>query len=150
MNYGLMFSRARIGMCSPQTMLDSSPGHVPNQVGDFRLIKPEMMAGVPLVLDRMLKETYRKLEARGPFALSLFNYLIDYKIRWKGRGFDSPLLNRLLSDKVKTAFAGGPQLKVMLVGSAPLAEKTQAFVMETFNLSKMVQAYGKLSLANVL
>ncbi|KAH9394833.1 Long-chain-fatty-acid--CoA ligase 4 [Tyrophagus putrescentiae] len=128
-------------MCSSLTMLDSSPGHVPGQVGDFRLIKPELMPGVPLVLDRILKEVYRKLETRGPLAVPLFNYFLDYKIRWKGRGFDSPLLNRLLSDRVKTQFAGGKQLVSMFVGSAPLSERTQALIQETFNV-KMMQAYG--------
>ena len=141
-NFLCLYSRARIGMCSSLTMLDSSPGHVPGQVGDFRLIKPELMPGVPLVLDRILKEVYRKLETRGPLAVPLFNYFLDYKIRWKGRGFDSPLLNRLLSDRVKTQFAGGKQLVSMFVGSAPLSERTQALIQEIFNV-KMMQAYGK-------
>lgn len=51
MNGLLFISKALICLCSPQTLLDSSPAHINDkQKGDLGLIKPEMMAGVPLLL----------------------------------------------------------------------------------------------------
>ena len=37
------------------TMTDFSPAHVNGQKGDFTLIRPQFLGGVPLVLDRILK-----------------------------------------------------------------------------------------------
>ena len=58
--------------------------------------------------------------------MPLFTYLIDYKIRWKSRGFDTPIINRLLCAKVKAPFGG--QLAGMITGSAAVNERTQAVV----------------------
>src|SRR5699024_8600881 len=96
----------------------------------------ELLCGVPLVLDRILKEIYRKLSSRSPIAAPVFTYLMDYKIRWKSRGFDTPIINRLLCSRVKDQFGG--KLSIMLVGGAPLNERTQAVIQETLDV-KMIQ-----------
>ena len=136
LNRGLFTNDARIGLCSPLTMFDSSPAHVPGQVGDIKLIKPELVPGVPLVLDRLLKEIHRKLESRSPLALPLFTYLIDYKIRWRSRGFETPIINWLVCKKINEQFGG--KFKIMLIGSAPLNERTQAVGQCALNI-KMIQ-----------
>ena len=87
------FYYGKLALCSPMTLLDSSPGHVPGQTGDLKLVRPEYMPAVPLVLERVLKEVYRKLHAKSPIAAPLFTYLMDYKIRWRARGLDTPILN---------------------------------------------------------
>ncbi len=92
-------------------MLDSSPGHVPNQVGDIRLIRPQFLPGVPLVLDRILKEIFRKLDSRSPIASPLFRYLMDYKIKWRSRGYDTPIINRFVSQKINDQFGGRFKVK---------------------------------------
>ncbi|KAH9407905.1 Long-chain-fatty-acid--CoA ligase 4 [Tyrophagus putrescentiae] len=138
-NHGLFVSKARIGLCSPLTMLESSPGNVPGQVADFALIKPNFIGGVPLVLDRILKEIYRKLEARNAFAPLLFTYLMDYKIRWTSRGYDTPIINKVVCQRINDQFGG--QLQTIICGSAALNERTQAYIQAALNL-KLIQGYG--------
>ena len=138
-NHGLFVSKARMGLCSPLTMLESSPGNVPGQVADFALIKPNFIGGVPLVLDRILKEIYRKLEARNAFAPLLFTYLMDYKIRWTSRGYDTPIINKVVCQRINDQFGG--QLQTIICGSAALNERTQAYIQAALNL-KLIQGYG--------
>lgn len=77
---------APIGFATPFTLSDSSPGLAKGQVSDMRLLKPTIMIAVPLVLERMKKEIFAKLDARSPISAPLFNYLMDYKIRWAVKG----------------------------------------------------------------
>ena len=118
------------------TILDTSPAHVPGQKGDFTLVRPEFLASVPLVLDRILKEIYRKLHAKSPIAAPLFDYLMEYKIKWTSRGFDTPIINRLVCRKINDLFGG--RFKVMLVGSAPLNERTQSMIQAALDI-KLLQ-----------
>ena len=143
MNIGMFISDSRIAFCSPFTLLDSSPAHVPGQVGDIKLIRPEFLVAVPLVLEKILKEIYRKLNQVSPFAAPLFTYLMDYKIRWTSRGFDTPIINRLLCKKIGEQFGG--RLKLIGVSSAPLHERTQALVQAAMNV-KVVQGIVQSSL----
>lgn len=80
---------ARIGFASPLTLNESAPGLASGVVCDLKLLKPTVMAAVPLVLDRMRKEMYLKLRKRTPFSTDLFNYLIKYKIDWTHKGIFS-------------------------------------------------------------
>src|SRR5699024_10974325 len=107
---------ATLSLCSPMTMLNSSPSHIPGQAGDFSLSKPVFLPSVPLVLDRILKEIYRKLQAQSPIAEPLFTYLMEYKIRWTSRGFDTPIINRLVCKKINDQFGG--RLTTMASGNS--------------------------------
>ena len=132
MNLGMFISDSQIAFCSPLTLLDSSSAHIPGQVGDIKLIRPEFLVAVPLVLERILKEIYRKLNERSPLATPMFNYLMDYKIRWTSRGYETPILNRVLCSKIQEQFGG--RLKLIGVSSAPLHERTQALVQAALNV----------------
>ncbi|XP_054162447.1 long-chain-fatty-acid--CoA ligase 4-like [Oppia nitens] len=136
----LLFGGVRIGYSSPFTLTDSSPGHVSGQVGDARLLKPSSMTAVPLVLDRIYKEIYDKLNARTPISAPLFTYLMEYKIRWKTRGYDTPIINRLFCKKVSEAVGG--QLEYIMVGGAALNPRTQSILKAAFNMKQVVQGYG--------
>ena len=94
---------------------------------------------MPLVLERILKEIYRKLNAKSPLAAPLFDYAMQYKIRWTQRGFDTPIINRLICKKINEQFGG--KLKLIGVSSAPLAESTHALVQAALNVN-VVNAYG--------
>lgn len=96
----------QIAFCSPFTLLDSSPAHVPDQVGDLKLIAPEFLVAVPLMLERIIKEVYRKLNERSPISAPIFTYLMNYKIRWTSRGFKTPIIDRLVSKKINDQFGG--------------------------------------------
>lgn len=75
-----------IGFAHPFTLTDSSHGLAPGQMSDLRLLKPTIMIAVPLVLERMRKEIFAKLESRSPISSTVFNYLMDYKIYWTQKG----------------------------------------------------------------
>lgn len=77
---------AQIGFAHPFTLTDSAPGLASGTKSDLRLLQPTIMIAVPLVLERMRKEIYSKLEARSPISSPLFNYLMDHKIRWTQKG----------------------------------------------------------------
>ena len=77
---------ARIGIGNPLTLNESAPGLADGVICDLKLLKPTVMAAVPLVLDRMRKEMYLKLRKRTPFSTDIFNYLIKYKIEWTQKG----------------------------------------------------------------
>ncbi|XP_017495100.1 PREDICTED: long-chain-fatty-acid--CoA ligase 4-like, partial [Rhagoletis zephyria] len=144
MNLGLFISDSKIAFCSPFTLLDSSPAHIPGQVGDLRLIAPEFLVAVPLMLERIIKEIYRKLNERSSISAPVFTYLMDYKIRWTARGFDTPIINRLVCKKINDQFGG--RLRLIGVSSAPLNEKTQALAQAAMGV-KVVQAYGSTEMA---
>ena len=139
LNLGHFCVKSKIGLCSPNTMLNSSPSHVPGQIGDFQLLNPEFFGGVPLMLERMLKEIYRQLESRSPLAAPLFTYLMDYKIRWTGRGFQTPIIDRLICKPINQKFGGNLQL--LLVGSAPLNDRTQALIKAALNITLVQGLY---------
>lgn len=139
MNIGMFVSDSKIAFCSPFSLLDSSPAHVPGQVGDIKLIEPEFLVGVPIVLERILKEIYRKLNAQSPIAEPLFTYLMDYKIRWTARGYQTPIINKLVCKKINDQFGG--KLRIMAVSSAPLHERTHSLMEAALNV-RIVEVYG--------
>ena len=58
------------------------------------------------MLERIIKEIYRKLNERSSISAPVFTYLMDYKIRWTARGFDTPIINRLVCKKINDQFGG--------------------------------------------
>lgn len=75
-----------IGFASPFTLNESAPGLAEGETCDLKLLKPTIMVTVPLVLDRMRKEIYHKLNARTPVSADIFTWLINYKTYWTERG----------------------------------------------------------------
>lgn len=76
----------KFGYSSPQTMTDLSPGLKPGIKGDMTLLKPTIMTSVPLVLDRIRKAIYAKLNDKGFFAVRAFELLLEYKDFWVSKG----------------------------------------------------------------
>jgi long-chain acyl-CoA synthetase len=118
-------------------MTDSSPGLSKGQISDIKLLRPTIMLAVPLVLDRILKEISHKLNTRSPIAEQLFTYLMDYKIYWKSKGYDTPIINSIFCKKVGEAFGGN--LEYIIVGGAPLNERTQALIKAALNVKQLSQ-----------
>ena len=54
-----------------------------------------------------------KIGQKGPTFEEFFNYAVDYRTSWQKRGFDTPLLNRIIFKKIQRSFGG--QLKVMFI-----------------------------------
>lgn len=126
---------SRVGFANPFTILDSSPAHVPGQTGDLKLIKPKSIIVVPLVLERIQKEIYAKLNKKSSLAAPLFTYFMDYKIRWRARGFDTPIINKLICEKIRKEFGG--ELEWIGCGGAALHHQIQAFTGAALNVNVM-------------
>ena len=80
------------------------------------------------------------MKAKSPLlAVPLLEYLVSYKARWTARGYDTPLLNRLLCRRINAQFGG--HFRTMLVGSAPISEETHRGMQALMNI-KVLNAYG--------
>ncbi|KAH7941366.1 hypothetical protein HPB49_012732 [Dermacentor silvarum] len=128
-----------IGFSSPLTLTDASTGVAKGCLGDASLLRPTQMAAVPLVVDRICKGISDAVASKGPLLKALFDYCVDYKNFWLDCGFDTPLLNLVLFDKVRRAL--GSRLKVVVVGSAPLSIGTRRFARACL-CCHVIEAYG--------
>ncbi|KAF7495192.1 Long-chain-fatty-acid--CoA ligase 4 [Sarcoptes scabiei] len=135
----LFLGGVKIGYATPFTLNESAPGLADGEICDLKLLKPTVMTTVPLVLDRMQKEIYAKLDRRTPFSRGIFDFLIDYKAFWLQKGYDCPIVNRLLCSKVQEQFGG--KLRYMVVGGAPLAPELQKQIKCALNVA-LIQGYG--------
>ena len=97
------------------------------------------MIVVPLVLERFQKEIYAKLNQRGSLAAPLFTYFMDYKIRWLARGFDTPIINKLICSKINREF--GQKLEWIGCGGAALHPQIQSFTKAALNV-RVINGYG--------
>ena len=105
---------------------------MPGQLGDLRILKPNAMIVVPLVLERFQKEIYAKLNKRGSLAAPLFTYFMDYKTRWLARGFDTPIINKIICRKIKSEFGG--DLEWIGCGGAALHPQIHSFTRAALNV----------------
>nr|XP_046918926.1 long-chain-fatty-acid--CoA ligase 4-like [Dermatophagoides farinae]XP_046918927.1 long-chain-fatty-acid--CoA ligase 4-like [Dermatophagoides farinae] len=128
-----------IGFASPFTLTESSPGLAPNTKSDLVLLRPTFMISVPLVLQRIQKQIYNKLESRSSIFIPLFNYLMKYKIIWTQKGFATPLINRIFCKKIREQFGG--RLDKIIVGGAPLSSTLQSVIKAALDTT-LVQGYG--------
>lgn len=124
---------SKVGFATATTLVDGSPGLAPGCVGDLSLLRPEVMVGVPLILDRMRKQVESKIKsAAGVQGLKVFNFLLNYKNSWNAAGMPTPLLDYLMVSRFQKLLGG--RLKLMLCGGAPLSADTQAFARAAFNI----------------
>uniref|UniRef100_A0A6G1SB85 long-chain-fatty-acid--CoA ligase n=1 Tax=Aceria tosichella TaxID=561515 RepID=A0A6G1SB85_9ACAR len=128
-----------IGYSSPHTISDESTGIKRGQRGDAVILKPSVIASVPLVLDRIRKGIVQKIESKGPFLAGLFNFIVDYKKFWTRKGFTTPLINFLICRKVNQMLGGC--VKLIACGGAPLSPETHEFIQAILNVN-VVQGYG--------
>ncbi|OTF73264.1 hypothetical protein BLA29_003566, partial [Euroglyphus maynei] len=129
----------RIGFVNALTLVDGAPGLSPDSRSDLNTLRPTVMMVAPLVLKRVQAQIYKKLEARSSIHTPLFDYLINYKLRWIHKGYDTPLINRLVCSKISELFGGN--LDTMIAGGAPLSPRLQAFCRMAMNIN-LIQGYG--------
>jgi len=56
----------------------------------------------------------------------LFDFFYNYKVHWKKRGYETPLVDKVILGKIRSLVGG--KLRFMAVGSAPLAPETHEFI----------------------
>lgn len=128
-----------IGYSSPLTLTDQSSKIKKGCKGDVSVLRPTLMAAVPVIMDRLYKGVWEKVNSGSPFSKALFQFAYDYKKNSLEKGYDTPLFNRVLFSKIRALLGG--RLRMMLSGGAPLSEKTQRFMNICF-CCPVLQGYG--------
>ncbi|KAH9375906.1 hypothetical protein HPB48_012546 [Haemaphysalis longicornis] len=129
----------RIGYSSPQTLTANLEALAPGCPGDITLLQPTVIACVPLVADRIRQTVYESAASKGLFFKTLLDYSITYKNFWLDLGFRTPLLNRLIFNKIRSILGG--KLKFLASSAAPLSIQTRRFVRASLSV-QILDGYG--------
>ncbi|CAG4981842.1 unnamed protein product [Parnassius apollo] len=111
-----------IGYSTPLTMLDTSSKIMKGTHGDATILKPSCITTVPLIMDRISKGITERVSRSGQFAGAFFKWAYVYKLGWQRRGYDTPLLDRVVFGRVRALLGG--RLRLAIAGGAPLAPDT--------------------------
>ncbi|EDO29879.1 predicted protein [Nematostella vectensis] len=135
----LLAHGACIGYSSPLTLSDQSSKIKKGSKGDLTVLRPTLMAAVPVIMDRIRQNVMEKVKD-GPRLLQLFfTFAYNYKLQQIKRGYDAPLLNRFIFAKLRKLLGG--RVRQMLSGGAPLSSDTQYFMNVCF-CCPVGQGYG--------
>ena len=115
-----------IGYSSPNTLTDKSTMIPRGGKGDAAILRPTVMACVPLVLDRIYKGVNETVRKKGEFFENLFRFCVDYKVAALNRGERTPIMDRIIFKNVR-ALVGG-RLRVIFSGGAPLSPESHQFL----------------------
>lgn len=118
-------------------------GDVRFLVEDLVVLKPTVFCGVPRVYDKIYAGIMDKIAAGGSVKKALFQLAYSYKLRNLDKGMKqeeaSPLMDKLVFDKIKQAFGG--RVRLMLSGAAPLPNHIEEFLRVTC-CCVLSQGYG--------
>jgi long-chain acyl-CoA synthetase len=129
----------RIGYSSPLTLSDQSSKIKKGCKGDATVLKPTLMAAVPVIMDRLYKAVWGKVDEGGKFGKAFFEFAYDYKKSRIELGFDTPNTNKFIFSKTRALLGG--RIRMMLSGGAPLSGDTQKFMNICF-CCPVGQGYG--------
>ncbi|KAF9410414.1 hypothetical protein HW555_010495 [Spodoptera exigua] len=121
-----MIGGVPIGYSTPLTMLDTSSKIMKGTKGDATILQPTCITTVPLIMDRISKGITDKVSRSGEFASAFFKWAYTYKQTWMRRGYDTPLLNKLMFARIRGLLGG--RVRMMISGGAPLSPDTHAQV----------------------
>ncbi|KAH6830082.1 long-chain acyl-CoA synthetase 2 [Perilla frutescens var. hirtella] len=112
-------------------------------IEDLLVLKPTIFCGVPRVFDRIYTGIMDRISAGGTLKKSLFQIAYNYKLRNLEKGLRqeeaSPLMDKLVFDKIKQGFGG--RVRLMLSGAAPLPKHIEEFLRVTC-CCVLSQGYG--------
>ncbi|KAH6925992.1 hypothetical protein HPB50_012931 [Hyalomma asiaticum] len=117
---------ARMGFSSPLTLTDNATALARGCPGDVTLLRPTQIATVPLILDRLVKGISEAAASKGALFKAIFDYAVQYKDFWINRGFETPILNRLIFKKTSAILGGN--VRTVACGSAPLSAQTRRYL----------------------
>ncbi|XP_002163162.2 long-chain-fatty-acid--CoA ligase 4 isoform X1 [Hydra vulgaris] len=136
---GVLSRGVPIGYSNALTLSDQSSKIKKGTKGDISVIKPTIMAAVPMIFDRIRTAVMDKIKSGPRTTYLLFHFAYQYKLKQVRKGYDTPLLNRLIFNKVKSILGG--ELRFMLCGGAPLSPETEEFLNICF-CCPVGQGYG--------
>jgi long-chain acyl-CoA synthetase len=128
-----------IGYSSPVTLLDNSTGIKEGQIGDIRLLKPSLMAAVPIILERLSKAVHEKMYNSSWFLQLFFGLAYTQKLRKFKIHANTRLLDAMMFNKIRNAVLG-ERLRMMLTGGSILSREVHEFTQVCF--APTYQAYG--------
>ena len=139
-----------LGYSSPLTLRDDgccdSNG---KPAGDLSMLKPTLMAAVPLILDRLRAAVQEQVSKSNFITRSMFNLAFRIKKRRYLANEESPILDRLVFKKVAAKFGG--RIRYLLSGGAPLSGETHEVkkrhqsIWPTIDTSRLVHSNLKSS-----
>ncbi|XP_013383556.1 long-chain-fatty-acid--CoA ligase 4 [Lingula anatina] len=128
-----------LGYSSPQTITDQSTRIKRGSKGDATVLKPTLLAAVPLIADRLYKNVWEKVNEGSLFSRKLFHFAYNYKLAKYESGNSTPIIDRLVFKRVRAILGG--RLRLMLCGGAPLSADSQRFMNILF-CCPVGQGYG--------
>ena len=128
-----------IGYSSPYTLTDNSLKVIKGEKGDISILKPTIMIAVPIILDRLYKGIRLNIKNKGERFEKIFNTCVQYKRKWQIRGFDTPIMNKILFKKIRATLGG--RVKAMFCGGAPVTADVQEYLRICL-CAKFIQGYG--------
>lgn len=139
----ILINGASLGYASNKTLTDAS---VKNCKGDLNALQPTLMAGVPVVWERIRKGALSKVEHTGGFTKSLFEFAYKVKLDAVRRNKSSPLLDSIVFKNFKRQTGG--KLRIMLSGGAPISAETHEFLRVAFSCPVTV-GYGLTEICGI-
>ncbi|KAH8399352.1 hypothetical protein KR215_008220 [Drosophila sulfurigaster] len=128
-----------IGYSTPLTLIDTSSKIKRGCKGDASVLRPTCMTSVPLILDRISKGINDKVNSGSAFRKALFKFLYQYKVKWIQRGYQTPLIDKLVFKKVAKLMGG--KVRIIMSGGAPLSSDTHEQI-KTCLCVDLIQGYG--------
>ena len=107
--------------------------------GDATVLRPTIMAAVPLILDRIHKAIREKVNQKGPRFQNFFEWVFDYRLDALKQGEAAPVMDFLIFRKMKAALGG--KVKAVFTGGAPLSPECHNFIRVCLG-AKVMQGYG--------
>ena len=129
----ICFSGIGIGYSNPHSLTDSGTMIMKGARGDAPTLRPTIMAAVPVILDKIYKGINTKIRLGGKFKTDLVDFCIRYRADWLRRGYDTPIMNKLVFSKFSGILGG--RVRLLLSGGAPLAEEAHQFIRTALCLS---------------
>jgi len=129
----------KIGYSTPHTLTDTGTMVKRGCKGDATILRPTVMAAVPLMLDRIYKAINEKVKKGSPFAQKLFTWAYDYRLEAMRNGEETPIMNTLIFRKIRMLLGG--KMRLMLAGGAPLSKEVHDFMRVCMG-NTLLQGYG--------
>ncbi|CAH0557572.1 unnamed protein product [Brassicogethes aeneus] len=128
-----------IGYSSALTMIDSSSKIKKGTKGDASVLHPTCMTSVPLILDRISKSIQEKVSKGGDLKKVIFKFAYDYKVKWTNRGYETPLVDKVVFKPVRELMGG--RMRLVISGGAPLSPETHEQINCCLCVT-IIQGYG--------
>ncbi|KAI7853336.1 hypothetical protein BDC45DRAFT_483912 [Circinella umbellata] len=123
-------------------------GSVDTLMEDMLILKPTTFPAVPRLLNRIYAKLVQVVQAPGPKG-ALLRWGVETKLKnlKEGRGYEHPVLDRLLFNKINKLVLGG-NMRYIISGSAPIGVDVLQFLRVVFSCD-IREGYGTTETAAI-